>query len=277
MRQWVNKIGRLLRYLYHAFVYDGLSFRAAALAYTTLLGVVPLMIIGFTILSFFPAFQGVGVRIQELVLHNFTTTSAPVVVKYLDNFAQHITLLSIKNIIFLIFIALLMIFEINRAFNAIWRAERHFHFSLSFLVYFIVLMLSPLFLGGVMVLGTFFVKMPFIVHIIEKSYVQRPLFFLLPYVLIFLLFTVFNWVLPSCRVKLVAAAVGGLVTTILFEFAKFLFTWYLRRFPTYQLIYGALASVPIFLAWLYVSWTVILLGAIISRVTAHGIPSQKPS
>jgi membrane protein len=274
MRQLIGKLGNLLRYISHVFIYDGLSFRAAALAYTTLLGLVPLMIIGFTMLSFFPVFHGVGIRIQELVLQNFTTTSAPVIVKYLDDFAQHVSFLSIRNIFFLILIALLMIFEINRAFNSVWHAERHFHFSLSFLTYFIVLVLSPILLGGVMVLGTFFIKIPFVTHIIQKSYVQRPLFFLLPYVLIFLLFTLFNWVLPSCRVKLFAAAVGGLVTTILFELAKFLFTWYLRNFPTYQLIYGALATIPIFLVWLYVSWTVILLGAIISYITARGIPPK---
>src|SRR3990172_2859408 len=80
---FVIKIGRLLGYIYHVFLYEGMSFRAASLAYTTLLAMVPVMIIGFSILSFFPVFQGVGVRIQTIILQNFTAASAGIIVKYL--------------------------------------------------------------------------------------------------------------------------------------------------------------------------------------------------
>lgn len=274
MMKWLYNTGRFFRYLYRAFAEEGISFRAAALAYTTLLSLVPLTILGFTILSFFPIFHGTGEEIQKLILQNFTTTSSPIIIKYLDEFVAHVSYLSITNIVFLIIVALLMIYNINRAFNTIWHAERHFHFSLSFLVYFLFLVLSPILLGGVIVLGSFFMKLPAVEHLIRIPYVQQPLFFLLPYFLIFCLFVLFNWVLPSCRVKFFAALVGGLVTTVLFEVAKYLFTLYLRHFPAYQLLYGALATIPIFLVWLYFSWTIILVGALISYVTANGIPDK---
>ena len=267
----IKKSGRVIAYFYHRFVGDGLTTRAAALAYTTLLSLVPLMIIGFSILSLFPRFESLGQEIQKFILSNFVAASANVIASHLDLFLKNIGQLSIFNLIFLAIIAILMMYNINRAFNAVWHAEHHFRFTISFLVYSLVLLASPLVLGGVLVLGTFLIKIPFINNIIATPYVYKPVFFLLPYVLTFLTFTVFNWVLPSCKVRLSHAAAGGLFSMVLFELAKYGFTVYLTNFSTYRLLYGALATIPLFLIWLYASWTIILLGTLMTNVIAKGI------
>lgn len=267
----IKKLLLLLLYLYRRYQQEGCNYRAASLAYTTLLSLVPLIIVGFTILSWIPAFHGVGERIQSVILENLVATSANVIGKYLTDFTSHVSRLSVSNLIFLIVIVLLMIYNINRAFSAIWHSTPRFHFSLSFLIYFVILFLSPILLGGVVVFGTFLIKLPFIQHLLDLIYLKRPLFFSLPYVLIFVTFTLFNWILPSCKVKLWHAMVGGGVTTVLFELAKYAFSLYLTHFSTYRLLYGALATIPIFLVWLYFSWTIILLGAVITNIMSTGI------
>ncbi len=271
----VRKITCIVVYLYRRFVDDGLTTRAASLAYTTLLSLVPLMIIGFSVLSLFPRFRGLGEEIQKFIIANFVAQSADVITKYLDAFLLNVTRLSIMNLIFLAIVAVLMMYNINRAFNAVWRAEHRFRFTLSFLVYFIVLLVSPIVLGGLVVLGTFLAHVSFIGDVVKAPYVRKPLFFILPYVLTFITFTIFNWVLPSCKVRLLHAAIGGLLSMLLFQLAKYGFTVYLTHFPTYRLLYGALATIPIFLIWLYVSWTIILLGTLVTNVLAYGVPKEE--
>ncbi len=269
-----KKTGHVLAYFFNRFMDDGLSTRASALAYTTLLSLVPLMIIAFSMLALFPQFEGIAQHVQQFILSNFVAASANVIASHLDLFLKNMSRLSIINLIFLAIVAILMMYNINRAFNAIWHAEQHFRFTISFLLYFVVLLASPLVLGGVFVLGAFLTRLPFVGGIVTTPYVHKPVFFLLPYVLVFMTFTIFNWVLPSCKVRFIHAVVGGLASMVLFELAKFGFTVYLTHFPTYRLLYGALATIPIFLIWLYVSWTIILLGTLITNVLATGIPAK---
>ena len=267
-----KKIWSVLRYFYHRFAKEGCSYRAAALAYTTLLSVVPLVIIGFGVLSLIPYFSGVGKEIEHFVLSNFVAESATAIAQQINYFLQNVHRLSIFNLIFLAIIALILMYNINRAFNTIWHAERHFHFTLSFVVYTLVLLLSPIIVGGFVLLGTSLSKTAFIIAVMQLPYIEKPLSFLSPHVLTFVIFTILNWVLPSCRVRLFHAVVGGLISTVLFELAKYGFTVYLTHFPTYRLLYGALAVIPIFLIWLYVSWLTILLGALTANIMATGIP-----
>lgn len=272
MWNFIKKTPFSVVYLYRRFVADGLTTRAASLAYATLLSLVPLMIIGFSVLSLVPRFKGIGEGIQKFIVANLVATSADVITKHLDVFLLNVSRLSVPNLIFLAIIAILMMYNINHAFNAIWHTQHRFRFTLSFLIYFVVLLAAPIILGGVIVLGTFLVQVPFIGDIVKTPYVHKPLFFLLPYVLIFITFTIFNWALPSYRVRLLHAAMGGFLSMLLFQLAKYGFTVYLTYFPTYRLLYGALASIPLFLVWLYVSWTIILLGALVTNVVTMGLP-----
>lgn len=262
---FMKRVVKIAVYFRQRFSEDGCSYRSASLAYTTLLAIVPLGIISFGILSLFPYFKGVGKQIEQFVLANFVAESAAAVTKQFTFFMSNVHRLSVINVLFLAIVALMLMYNINRAFNAIWHAEKHFHFTLSFIVYSLVLLFSPIIVASFALLEPFIAQIP---------YIAAPLFFLIPPVLIFSIFTVMNWVLPSCRVRLLHAAIGGFISTVLFELAKYGFKVYLTHFPTYRLVYGALAAIPIFLIWLYVSWLTILLGALVANIMATGIPGK---
>ena len=122
-----------------------------------------------------------------------------------------------------------------------------------------------------MLVSSYLATLPFLADI---AFLEKPFVYLLPYLVAFLIFTFFNWALPSCKVPLRNAAWAGLFTTILFEVIKYLFSLYMSYFPTYRLIYGALATIPIFLLWIYTSWVIILLGALVCQIITQGVPAE---
>jgi len=272
IRKGFHKLWLILSYLFLRFIKEGFTYRAASLAYATLLAIVPLTIVTFTILSFFPAFSGIAAKLQQFIIHNFVAESANVISTHIDHFLSNVHKLSKVNIVFLVILNLLMLYNINQAFNSVWRAKPKINLSITFLIYFIVLLLSPIVFGGVLVLASFVFKLSYVQNLMKHVTLLRPIIVLLPHLVTFLTFTVFNWILPSCRVRLLHAVVGGFITTVIFELAKTGFAFYLSKFSTYRVVYGALATLPLFLIWLYVSWLIILLGAIVTNLVAVGVP-----
>jgi len=258
--------------LYHEFYRDHCPSRAASLAYATLLSLVPLMMIGFFILSWFPEFKGIAPAFQKFILSNFVADSASVIYQYLEDFIGHIRNLSLVNIIFLGFMCVLMICNIVGAFNEIWHVRRKRHFATAFGLYFLILFFSPLLFAFLLVLFMRFASLPIMVSLMGITVIKKPFFLLMPYLSEFVIFTLLNWLLPSTKVPFLNAVIVGGITTVLFEFAKYSFTLYLHYVPTYRLIYGALATIPIFLIWIYVSWLIILIGALICRLLSKSIP-----
>jgi membrane protein len=266
-----NKVFRALAYIYHVFFENDCANRAASLSYSTLLTLVPLIIVGFWILSLFPAFSGTGSALQQFVINNFVAHSAEIISDQLSHFLEQTKKLSVSNLLALALISVLLIYDMASAFNNIWKIKIRQHFALSFVFYSIVLVLAPIFFALTMVVGVYLVHLPFLE---EVSYLGKPLFIILPYLVAFFVFTLFNWVLPTGQVPLRYAIAAGFITMILFEIVKFLFGMYMSYFPTYRLIYGALASIPIFLLWIYTSWVIILLGAVICFTLTRGVPAD---
>lgn len=267
----MKKILRILIYIYNCFFENDCANRAASLAYTTLLSLVPVVMLSFWVLSLFPMFSGAGPTLQQFVLTNFVAHSAQIISEQLNHFLDQTRVLSWSNLMALAIVSILMIYDMVGAFNSIWKVKMKRNFVLSFSFYSLVLLLAPILFGVFVVFSSYVATLPFIADI---QFLERPLFSLLPYLVAFLIFTFFNWVLPSCTVPFRPAVIAGLITTILFEIVKYLFSLYMSYFPTYRLIYGALATIPIFLLWIYTSWVIILLGALICQIMTRGIPQQ---
>lgn len=269
-----QKIGLGISTLYHRFFENRCPSRAASLAYTTLLSLVPLVMVGFYILSWFPVFKNIEPGLQKFILSNFVADSASVVSQYLNEFVAHISDLSMMNIGFLGIVSILLIYNMVGAFNEIWHVRMQTHFAIAFGIYLLVLLFTPLLFGILIVVISYFSSLPFIQSQGGMAFIRTPLLMVLPYLCEFIVFTFFNWMLPSTRVRFLYAAIAGLITTLLFEVAKHGFVLYLHFVPTYRLIYGALATVPIFLVWMYFSWLIILFGALVCHLLSRGLPKR---
>ncbi|MDQ2994441.1 MAG: YihY family inner membrane protein [Pseudomonadota bacterium] len=257
------------RNIVRQFIDDHCLSRAAALAYTSLLALVPLMTVSLSILAAFPVFQDVAAKIQEVVFANFVSGSADVVQAHIKEFTEAATHLSITGLFFLVITAVMMIFNMETDFNAIWHCDTRRSGVSAFLIYWAVLTLMPILIGVGIAMSTYIGSLTFVTGTAEALRIKQPLLELSPYLLTWLGFTILYATLPNCKVRIPHALIGGLVATVFFEMAKRGFTYYISNFPTYQLLYGALAAIPIFFVWVYLSWVVVLIGAVVTHIVGN--------
>ena len=262
-------IRALINFIVTRFSHDRCTQTAASLTFTTLLSLVPLMTIALTMFSAFPVFEDFSVHIKTYLLNNLMPDTAGVVItQYMQQFTESAARLTTVGIGFLALTAMLMMLTIDHAFNTIWRVTRPRPLINRLVIYWAVLTLAPLLVGASLTLTSWLVgvSMGYAKHIpvfgVEALKVVPVLLTTLAFAMMFRL--VPNRYVPRCH-----ALIGAFVAAVLFETMNRAFGFYVSHFPTYKLVYGAFASVPIFLMWIYLSWLTILLGAEITASLSH--------
>lgn len=257
----MKKILTFLIFLYKHFLATSCLTRASALAFTTILSLVPLMVVAVSILSLLPISQILQQHIQEFIFSNFIVSSGHVILSYLEMFVKRVHELSLLSVLFLMVTAVSMLFSIEGSLNAIWCIDDYRTWYRAIVFYFLILMLGPL----LIVLSLIF---SFFIIAVVGNTISQPLTSLfvdsLPLLLSFCGYLIMYKVMPYCYVPWRSAVIGAIFSAISFEIAKVIFAWYIAAFPTYTIIYGAVAAFPIFLIWVYICWLIFLLGAAIS-------------
>ncbi|HBN8490321.1 TPA: YihY family inner membrane protein [Pseudomonas aeruginosa] len=261
MREHFNDGVEFARFLAHRFVTDKAPNSAAALTYTTLFAVVPMMTVMFSMLSLIPAFHGMGESIQTFIFRNFVPSAGEAVETYLKSFTTQARHLTWVGVVFLAVTAFTMLVTIEKAFNEIWRVRQPRRGVGRFLLYWAILSLGPLLLGAGFAVTTYITSLS-LLHGPDALPGAETLLGLMPLAFSVAAFTLLYSAVPNARVPVRHALMGGVFTAVLFEAAKTLFGLYVSLFPGYQLIYGAFATVPIFLLWIYLSWMIVLLGVL---------------
>lgn len=260
MRQRVNNWWEFWRFLLQRFLADRGANNAAALTYTTLFAVVPMMTVTFSMLSAIPAFQDTGEQIQSFIFLNFVPSAGETLQQYLRDFTTQARQLTWIGVVILAGTAFWMLVTIEKAFNTIWRVRQPRRGVSSFLLYWAILSMGPILLGGGFAISTYIASLSLISGPDALLGVQTLLKFM-PLLFSVAAFTLLYATVPNAQVPIRHALLGGLFAAVLFEVAKMLFGLYVRLFPGYQLIYGAFATVPLFLLWIYLSWLIVLFGA----------------
>jgi len=265
----IEKSWRFLSYVYCRFMDDACIYRSTALTFTTLLSLVPLMTVSFVIYAAFPAFEGLAERVQKFIFTHFAPTSSEVILQHIQQFSKHSANLSIVGTLSLVVTAVLVLFTAEQTLNQIWRVKRHRKAISAFLLYWSVLTLIPVLAGLSFFVSSYLMSLPIIAGLIASGKNTYPIMLnAISFLLLIGAFTVFYVAVPNCQVRILHGFIGGTVAAILFELARVGFQLYVTYFPTYRLLYGALASIPLFLLWLYLVWIIILLGAEICHALA---------
>lgn len=239
---------------------------AGSLAFTTLLSLVPLLAVALVLITKFQLFSSLGEELRHFLLANLLPEKAGrMIATYAVQFSQKAARLTIVGGLFLFVTALMMIATIDRAFNRIWSDAPHRFGPRRLLTYAAVLIVGPVALGASLVATTYLVTASLGV-VNEPPWVTKLFYRTLPVVFLAVLFAFLYYAVPSRRVDWRHAAAGGAFAALAFVLMQRLFGFYVAQFPTYALIYGAFATVPIFLLWLYLSWTVVLLGALVTAL-----------
>lgn len=255
------RMKRFISFVINHYFEDDCSYRASALAFTSLLAIVPLLTVAFAIWSFFPAFQNFSQPVQNFIFENFVPATGKIVQNYLQQFATQISSLSVWSVCFLFVTAILLMVTIEHALNKIWRVHADRHGIAAFLLFWTILSLAPILLGLSLVASSVLFSLPyFLDHPIPSSILLGGL----PGILSLAGFAFLYIVVPNCPVKFSHGLGGALVATLLFETAKIAFAYYIAHYNSYQLLYGAFATIPIFFVWIYWVWTITLIGAEVS-------------
>lgn len=248
------------------FNQNKLAQAAGYLTYSTMLAIVPLIMVVFSIFSAFPVFNEVTGALKEFIFTNFAPSASDMVGQYIDEFVNNSKKMSAVGIISLIVVALMLINSIDRTLNSIWYDTETRPIFTSFAIYWLILTLGPL-LVGVSIAASTYVKAMF--ESAANFSFGLKLLSLVPFLSTWFIFTMIYMVVPNKKVSIKHSAAGALIAAVFFTLGKQAFAWYIVTFPSYQLIYGAMATLPIMLLWIQLSWTVVLLGAQLAAVLAE--------
>lgn len=239
---------------------------AASLTFSTLLALVPLVTIALTVFSAFPVFASLTTQIKDFLLANLVPEAASkVITVYGRQFVENAARLTLFGIVGLAITAVLVMHTILDAFNRIWRVRRRRSLAVRIALYWAVLTVGPILVGGSLSVTSWLLALSGDLGEIAPG-IQGLLLKGLPFGLAMLALTFVYAMVPNCRVALRDALVGGVLAALVFDVVKVGFTRYLALFPTYTLVYGTFASLPVFLLWIYLSWLIVLLGAVIVAV-----------
>ena len=251
-----------LRYVVQRFNDDQCMRSAAALTYMSLFALVPLMTVSFAVVSAVPQFSGVGEQVQAFLFENLIPSTGAEVETYLSDFSQQTRNHTGVGIGFLIVTAVLMLRNIEAAFNIIWRSRKNRSPIASFLLYWAVLSLGPVFVGLALGISTYLASAALLFEDFDIIGIGASLLKLAPVMLTAAAFTLIYAAVPNNPVPIKHALLGGLLTALVFNSARGVFTKLVVG-SSYTVIYGAFAAFPLFLLWIYVSWNIVLGGGVV--------------
>ncbi len=243
---------------------DSLGMRASSLTFTTLIALVPLLTVMLAVFSAFPMFSSFQGALEKYFLQALIPENiAKPVLKSLTQFAGNARTLGTAGLLLLVVSAMAMMLTFDRTLNRIWRVRRSRHMMQRVLIYWSGITLGPLAMGVALTIGSYALT------------ASRGLAQALPGGFSFLLDVaefgllaaaaacIYHFV-PNTAVQWKHAWGGALFVAVAVEVSKRLLAWYVKAVPSYSAIYGAFATLPIFLLWIYLLWLIVLLGAVVA-------------
>jgi membrane protein len=261
----VTEIGRFLVFLLVRFEANENRKSASALTFVTLFAIVPLMTAGYSMLTVFPQFSGFLDQFHTFMFEHFFPASGQEMEAVLKGFATQAKNLTAVGLVLLLVSAISLMFTIENAFNRVWRVSSK-RIGRRLIYYWLVILVGPVLLAVGFLMSSYLLSSRlWLEHVESVFHVYGVMISLLPFLFSGVAFSLMYYFLPSCKVRVLDALFGGLIAAGLLEGCKIGFVYILGNMPSYQVVYGAFAVVPLFLIWIFVAWCVVLLGAEVVR------------
>jgi membrane protein len=251
------------RTLRQRFREDRLGQAAGSLTFTTTIALVPMVTVALAVLTAFPLFGDFQAVLQKRLVESLVPDNiSRQVLGYLTLFASKASRLGAAGVMALLGSALALVFTIDRTLNAIWRVRKRRPLAHSMLLYWTVITLGPLLMGASLVVMSEFVAVSRGVAP-EGAGNLRWLFASLEFLLLAWAVSALYRFVPYTQVRWRHAWVGGVWVAAATEVARRVLAYYFGQMPTYSVVYGAFATVPILLVWIYLAWSIVLMGAVL--------------
>lgn len=249
-----------LNYTYYRISKDRINVSAGYLAYITLLSLVPMVTVLISVFSSVSAFSETSDVVHNFVIQNFVPAAGDAVSDALQSFVANTGKMTALGGVFLFVTAMMLISNIDKSLNVIWRTTEKRRWVFSFSMYWMALTLGPILVGASIAVSSYITSL----KLLDNETLTGAYHFLLsklPFFLSFFAFSGLYLVVPNKKIQLAHAATGAFIAAVLFELSKVCFALYVTHFPSYQMIYGALAAIPILFVWVYLCWMIVLIGA----------------
>ena len=258
----VPRLRDLLRFAARRLDEERLPQVAGSLTFTTVLGLVPLLTIALAIFTAFPLFNTFRASLETYFSdHLMPRMIANTVLDYLNQFAAKSMRLSAVGAVALFVTAVTMMSMVDRVFNRIWRITTPRPLVQRILIYWALVTLGPL-LIGVSLTTTSYLFTATNGAVMQVRFVGNMFYSAISLLLTIGAFTLLYVTVPNRAISWKDAAAGGALAGLAFEIAKRVFALYVTKFPTYTMVYGSIAAIPIFLVWIYMFWMITLIGAL---------------
>jgi len=264
-----RRIGRFWRFAVQVakrFRQDQCLELASSLAFTTVLSLVPLITILLSTITALPVSAGLAEQVNQFVAsHMLPHKIGEVIIGYVDQFIANAAKLTAFGIAMLVATAVALLYTIEGKFNLIWRVGRARSAGRRLVMYVAILTVGPALMGLSLSISTYLVtvSLGFTAGVPGAG---DAILWLAPLLLTIAAFALLYFAVPAAAVEPGHALVGGAVAGVLFELMKRGFALYLSQVHTYAMVYGAFATVPLFLLWIYLSWVVAALGAVVTAL-----------
>jgi membrane protein len=243
---------------------EGFDQISASLAFTTLLSLVPMVALVLAIVSALPSFFAFIDNSDRMIANNLLPPgSAGVISAKVMQYSRRAAEVSWLGVAFLVFTAILLLNTIERAFNHVWRVREPRPVWRSIILYAVVIAVWPVLIGS-LVAGVSYGVTSSLGLVGEIPWLRAKMLRVLSIGVLALFFSWLYYAVPNAAVRWRDAWIAGVAAALGFLLLQNAFELYLAYFPSYKAIYGAFATVPIFLLWVYLSWAVILLGALVA-------------
>lgn len=230
---------------------------AAVLSFSTLFAIVPMLTLVFSVFSLSPYFADLQKYLEGFLFEQLLPKNYELVSQYIHQFIASAQKLKGVSILFLLVAVIFLFREVDNRINSIWGVKKTRHFGVDLIVYLLVLVLGPLFLAGSLFVSSYLSASEIFVFIPLGGILVSSL----PIVLSATGLSLLYYFIPSEKITLKNAVKSGLIAAFFLEVLKSLMLIYISYFPLYQLIYGALSMVLLFMLWVYFSWVLVLFGA----------------
>lgn len=259
---WVRILvnpARITACAYEEFFADKCLQRASALAFASLLALVPVTVIFFSFLTKLEAFSEIRGKVQDFLFQNMIPARTEIIREYLAQYSEKVTLLGVFGITTLFITAIVLFNTIEHTINEIWHAKQKRPFLSKFSAFWTVLTATPM--------------LVFVSSWVAAKYVDVFHLKFLPYLLNWFAFWFAYQFIPYTPVRVRAAFVGAIIGGTLWELAKGTFNWYIANMTAFDTVYGSLGAIPVFLVWIYLTWVIVLFGAEVAYAVQY--PMEK--
>lgn len=246
------------------FLSEQYSQTAAALSFATLLGIVPMIAVAVSVLSHLPLADTIAASIHKFLMANLLPEKAGgVIAKYVTQFALKAQRLTWMGLAFFAFTAVVQMLTIERAFNGIWNVKENRAIARRIAMHLLALLVGPLVFGSSFGIITYIAGES--LGLVEQwRSLTTTVFKMLSFAFVAGIFALIYWKVPNRKVAGRHALAGGVLAAAGFSALHWLFADFIVGASNFRTTYGAFASMPVFLLWLYVSWTIIMAGALIT-------------